>query len=710
MRGWTRPVLLRRSLRQVAFRCVAWTSLAVSPACLKQGPPISLHKVTDDDGGTPSSITTNPGAIDGGAADVGLGPVDPHALVGVNPSHGPWNGGQARMVLGNGFKTGLRIWFGATELASKDILPIDPSRAQVVVPPGPPGAADVKAQIGDDASTSRTLTGAYLYEDFYADPGTGPTSGGTIVHLLGQGTAWTAGTSVTIDDLPCTPVQILSPTELQCAAPPDTPGAKVVTVQTPDKVSVVRDAFTYADSANGFVGGLSGVALAAHLKVLVYDAFSGAPIRGAYVLAGNDVASGTSALSDGSGVVTFDSPGLGPARSVTIAAKCYQPTTFVDVTVDTVTAYLTPILSPACTPSGDPPTVGGRGIYLSTIAGELVWPLGGEFRSAAWSNVPTPSGPSEKQVAYVFRLSGDPSSPFSLPDPSSAARPDAMGTVGPTFRFNTTLGNITLYALAGLEDRTATPPRFTAYAMGVVRGVSAGLASTTDGVFIPIDIPLDHAVTIQTDGPTPGPRGPDRASFSLAVEVDKGGYAILPVGTQQSLLPIGQQFSFVGMPPLSGDLEGARYIASALAGTGPMLGAPLSQVGRFASTSETVSLDDFVPVPVLANPAFGAAWNGQQVAYSFAPSAEPVDLTVIDIQSGDGLVTWLVAAPGGSRTVTLPALGTAFPEGAIVPGSVSIFVYGARIGGFDYTKLGYRQLAPTGFDSYSLDVFPVHLQ
>jgi hypothetical protein len=678
-------------------------------ACLKQGPPISLQKVTDGDGGGSSIINTNPGVTDAGL-DMGLGPIDPHALVGVNPSHGPWNGGQARMVLGNGFRAGLRIWFGATELAATDILPIDPSRTQVVVPPGPPGAADVKAQIGDDASTARTLAGAYLYEDFYANPGTGPTSGGTIVRLLGQETTWGAGTTVTVDGLPCTSIQVASPTELTCAVPPDTPGAKSVTVSSADKVSVVRDAFTYADSNNGLVGGLSGATLAAHLQVLVHDAFSGAPIPGAFVLAGDDTTTGLTARSDSAGLARFDSPNLGPSRSVTVAAKCYQPTTFIDVPVDTVTVYLTPVLSPACTPSGDPPTVGGRGIYLSTIRGELVWPLGGEFRSTAWSNVPRPTGPSEKLVAYIFRLTGNPTSPFVLPAASNAARPDLVGTVGPTFRLDTTLGNLTLYALAGIENRSVTPPQFSAYAMGIVRGVSAAPGATTEDIFIPIDIPLDHAVVIQTQSPSPGPRGPDRASLSVAVEVEKSGYAVFPVGTQQWLLPLQQQVSFVGLPPLSQELAGARYIASALAGTGPTLTAPLSQVGRFASMTEAVVLDSFVPVPVLAQPAFGAAWNGRQVSYSFAPSPTPVDLTVLNIESGGGLVTWLVAAPGGSRTVTLPDLATAFPEGAVIAGSVSISVYGARIGGFDYSQTGYGQLQPSGFDAYSLDVFPVQLE
>ena len=85
------------------------------------------------------------------------------------------------------------------------------------------------------------LAGGYLYEDFYAAPAAGPTSGGTVVHFIGQGTAWAAGTTVTIDEKPCEPVAIVSPTELTCTSPANAPGAKSVAITTADKVSVVRD-------------------------------------------------------------------------------------------------------------------------------------------------------------------------------------------------------------------------------------------------------------------------------------------------------------------------------------------------------------------------------------------------------------------------------------------------------------------------------------
>ena len=214
-----------------------------------------------------------------------------------------------------------------------------------------------------------------------------------------------------------------------------------------------------------------------------------------------------------------------------------------------------------------------------------------------------------------------------MPDASEAVRPDIAGSVGFPFRLDTTLGNLTLYALAGIEDRSVSPPKFTPYAMGVVHGVSASPGETTNNVFIPIDIPLDHTVQVAATTPAPGSRGPDRAGFSVAVEVEKSGYAIVPAGAQSQVLPVNRALSFVGLPALSGALSGTRYIASATAGTGPLLAAPLSAVGAFASTSESIALATFVPLPLLDYPSFGGAWDGRRLSVSFAPTTTTVDIT-----------------------------------------------------------------------------------
>src|SRR3954470_21058600 len=132
-------------------RVLGLVPVVAMAACITERPPLSARRVPDDDAATAPPITVGPSAD----AATELGAIDPHALIGVDPSHGPFNGGQARVVRGNGFGNRLRVCFEAAEITSKDVIPIDPSRAQVVVPPGPAGRVDVKAQMGNDASTSR---------------------------------------------------------------------------------------------------------------------------------------------------------------------------------------------------------------------------------------------------------------------------------------------------------------------------------------------------------------------------------------------------------------------------------------------------------------------------------------------------------------------------------------------------------------------------
>src|SRR5689334_9495185 len=175
--------------------------LAQLAGCFSEGPPINLRPVNEGD------ASTRIGETPVGDAGVDLGSMDPHALIGVNPSHGPFNGGQARIVRGNGFGNGLRVWFGGHEVPPKDIIAVDPGRAQVIVPAGIAGPVAVKTQIANDLSTAREVSEAYLYEDFYGEPTTGGTAGGTLVHWFGQDTHWGPDTTVTIDDKPCEPVQ-----------------------------------------------------------------------------------------------------------------------------------------------------------------------------------------------------------------------------------------------------------------------------------------------------------------------------------------------------------------------------------------------------------------------------------------------------------------------------------------------------------------------
>lgn len=667
-------------------------------------------KITDlDDGGTGSFVLVDATGqpLD---ARIDLATTDPHAVLSVTPSHGRFSGGQQAVVRGNGFSSQARIWFGSAEVPSDQVVRASPTMLQAVIPPGDPGRVSVTVQNGDDASTARTLKEAYVVDPFYADPSAGPTSGGTRIVLHGKNTSWDAHTAILVGRQDCSNVDVVSPTEIHCAVPSHPTGSVSITVSSDiDGKVLVEDAFVYSDSDNGYKGGLSGSTLNGTLRVAVFDAYTGVPALGARVIAGDSLGSALQRTVGGSGVVVFTDLSLTGTRSVTVAKKCYEPMTFVDVPVDTVTVYLSPILSPACgADAGDIPPVGGRGTSVAEIRGQLVWTGGVEFKRADWTNVPAPKSPNEKRAAYVFAPSSDPVSVFHLPDPTTAVRPDAPGAPGYKFVRDVLPGNTILYALAGIENRNIYPPIFAAYAFGMVKGIATLPNQVTSDVFIPMDKSLDQAIALTVTPPVPGPRGPDRVVARVAVQLENGLYAIFPNAARTVPIATTIPYSFVGLPGLDGVLTKTAFVSSASATTGINNGVPLSIVGKYLTTdaSINIAIDGFVQVPVLTTPASSGRFDGTHLEFDTAPAGASIDLTVVRVAGSGGLVEWVVAVPGAKRQVILPdigSLGIGLPSGP-----VDIRITCAHIDPFNYANLLYRHLDSRGWNAYSQDVFHVH--
>lgn len=690
---------------------MALTWLAL-PSCIAVAPePIHLQTLEGTDGGGAGGSSGL--MLSDGGPPANLTPdagTDPHAVIGANPSHGPFTGGQVVMVTGKGFTSAARTWFGSTEVDETKAIAINPTSVQVVAPPGTAGPVNLTVQDGNDASTSRTLPGGFVYDALYAAPNSGPVPGGTVIEIIGQGTAWDATTVAKIDQNPCTTLAVDSPTQLTCTVPAGSPGSKTISVVTGSETILVLDAYTYEDSTNGFKGGLSGNPLAGQLKVLVFDNYSGDAIPGALVIVGSDIATALQATTDSTGVALVANPSLDAPQTVTIAADCHSLITFVAEPVNTVTAYLDPVLSPACASSGNPPPVGGQVGQLGEVAGELVWPLSGEFMKSGWLTVPSPIGPDQHQVAYVFTPSGNPTQAFQLPAESTAVTPSTPGTVGYRFTATDWPGNRSFYAIAGIQDDSKSPPEFFGYVMGAINGVPVLPGVVTSTVYISMTKTLNQALTMSVSPPAPGPQGPDRLDATVAVLLGPDGYALLPAGRQSPFLPVQGNLEFVGLPSLDTTLTGAQYVISASAVTGSAATAPMSVVSSIETdtASVVVDVDGFVSVPQLTTPAAGVDWDGMSLATTFPAGGVPPDITVYDIEAGGGLVHWTVAVPGGSQAVTLPDL-SGFPGEALPSGPLVIGVYGGKVLNFNYGQLLYSQLTSQGMTAYSLDYFDAHL-
>jgi hypothetical protein len=680
-------------------------------ACIAVAPH-GIQRQTDEgsggSGGDPYiDVDPDAAAPDGQTTELPSS-ADPHAVIGAVPSHGPFNGGQRVIVAGKGFASNVRVWFGEIEIDPQNLLPLGPASLQVTTPPGPTGPVTLSTQNGEDASTRRTLPSGFVYDAFYATPSNGPISGGNVIELHGQGTDWDANATVKIDQQACEPILLTSKTRLSCTTPKGTQGSKTISIASGGEVTHVLDGYTYEDSDNGYKGGLSGSPLAGQIKVLAYDNYTGDPIAGAHVIVGSGDAETLVAQTNASGVAFLSDPSLVDRRTVTVAAKCKSPISFVDVSVSTVTVYLDPILSTECGSNGDPPPVGGKPSNAGGITGELSWGLTGEFKRSPWTNVPSPISAMEHKVAYVFLASTDATAPFQLPNQTAAVTPETGGSTGYEFAITAQAGNRTLYVLAGIRDDSVSPARFTAYAMGLAKGISVKPGGQTSQIHVAMKFPLDGALTMTVDAPAPGPKGPDRLLATVSVALGAEGYAILPGGRKTPLLPMQGSLAFVGLPWLGDELAGATYCSNARAATGPSLTTPLSVVGRVLTntTAQPVHVAGFVGAPKLIAPAVNTKWDGRHLTTKFPPG--PIDLTVYTISSGNGLVQWTVAVPKGSHVIELPNLAN-FSDAGLPAGSITIGITGARIDGFSYNTLTYRDLRASGMNAYSIDYFNAHL-
>jgi hypothetical protein len=696
----------------IARRALTLTAL-LAASCLGRGEPLPLQGDPDDAGLAP--LGPPPTTF----VDASLDPVAPHSVLSVNPSNGPFKGGVRAIVRGTGFTSRTRVWFGDDEIPAADILPIDPSRLQIMVGAGEPGPVDVRVQNGTDAGTRATLRDGFVYDAFYAEPNLGPTSGGTLITLHGKDVDWAADTEVEIDREPCVVTavreQIDGTQELDCQTPPGTTGSKPVITRNADGTEhEVLQGFSYSNSDNGFRGGLSGNTLDSELQVLVLDNFTGMTVSDATVILGTGPDAQV-VTTDDQGILQL-SQDLGPTQTVTIVKECFNPVTFVDVPVDHVTAYLDPVLSPACIPPSDDPPLVPQGTFAvgATVEGELLWKGDREFDNEAWINVPPPLVETERRVAYLFETSGNPWRPFILPRASQAVTEEDATNQGFAFRTDASAGNLTLYALAGVEDQTREPPLFQAYAMGLVRGVATEPRGTTRDVFINMDNTLDQTLRFEVHGPSPTERGPDRLGVGVAVRIGNEGFAVLPGPRQSALLPATDGFAFAGLPPLVGSLAGTEYVASARARTGLLEDLPHSELSLVTATNsaEPVVLKNFVEVPQLIEPGSGSVWDGQTLHIAWAAGGPAIDLMVVDVISAGGLLAWRIVAPAPEadsheQSLTLPDLATLVPGTGVEPGTVQILINAARLDDFDYTDLSYGDISSARWTAFATDIFKV---
>jgi hypothetical protein len=211
-------------------------------------------------------------------------------LTSINPSSGLLAGGESVTIFGNRLGNVTDVKFGPTTATSFTV--VNSSTITAIVPPRPVGSVNVFATNSSGtnaASVVYTYSAVPLPVPTITDinPSTGPTSGGTLVNLVG--TNFTSATNVTFNGVAGTGISVISDTSIEITTPAGTAGAAVVVVTTPVGTGSTSNQFTYQGASGG---NLTIVARYPPDRTTFRDPFTNltsdaAPITGSYYLVFN---------------------------------------------------------------------------------------------------------------------------------------------------------------------------------------------------------------------------------------------------------------------------------------------------------------------------------------------------------------------------------------------------------------------------------------
>lgn len=653
-------------------------------------------------------------------ADTGpdVRPAPAPTVVGVQPGHGSFLGGTEVTVRGSNFTEGAVVRFGGNLVQPRYTTFVDRNRIRVRTPAGRAGEVDVEVEI---AGRVATLPNGYRYDSFYVDPPLGPTTGGARVSVHGLGTRFRDGMRVTFGGAPCTGLAVTGPELASCLTPEHPDGRVAVAVDNQDERLVIPDGYTYADSADGAGGGLSGGALVGSITVTVLDAMSGDPVPSAFVFLNDEPgAVPPSAGQTGPrGQVTLSPPTLRPPVTVTASGRCHTTTTIQSFDARNATLYLQPLMIPECASPGMPMGMPQRPVYPATISGELVWAGPNEFAPNAWANIPEPRE-GFRRVAYVWVSRPD----IFTPDPPAAAlaqqRDRVLELVDPTaggrgypFQLQARPAAVAVYALAGLESiappgSPSTAVRFVPWVMGVARSVLGAPRATIDHVVIDMNIPLDHETPLEVT-PLGGadPDAPDQ--FHASGFIDLGGEGVIPMPHATVTGLDGGAYRLSGLPAFNRNLADARLTVHARLASGTVTGPTPFQdtpspctglvLSGITSPDETVRVRGWLGIPQMTSPATGARLPADRTV-RVGVEGEAPDLMLFTMQWAGS--SWQHFAPGAERSFRYPDLSTLMglrdmPSGAFL----SLSLIGLRLPGFEFNRFTYTTIGPQYWSAYS---------
>lgn len=175
---------------------------------------------------------------------------DGEGVYSIDPAHGPEAGGTEIQILGSGFADEALALIARGGCGGLEV--VDSGEVRCIAHAFAPGLADVVIE-NPDGQHSAIPNPLYTYDllilpivarvlaaaegdppgTYSLEPAYGPTDGGALCQILGTG--FLDGDLVAFGALDATEVVIVSPTEITCTAPAQSPGQVIVSVRRPEE-------------------------------------------------------------------------------------------------------------------------------------------------------------------------------------------------------------------------------------------------------------------------------------------------------------------------------------------------------------------------------------------------------------------------------------------------------------------------------------------
>ena len=566
-------------------------------------------------------------------------------FVRIAPSSGSAATGFGATLMGSGLAPISSFFVGGTGVA---VIENRGTAADLVLPPGPPGTAPLRARVGT-LSLDTGLTVSWLrerrFDPFF--PQTGSAGGGSLVYLPGDGFS---ATCTLFFDSVAAPTQLLGTGLLAAIAPAHAPGKVRIEVRGCGERTELPGFFRYQEPAV-IPGGTSGGSLAGEMRVTVLELGSNDPIEGATVQIGVREGDALVAVTDATGRLTFIDSRLRGPQTVTAFAAGRSTESLVRVDARDVTLMLNPLPPPPCPDPTDPACAPPAAEPLGTLIGFLT--------GLGKLGVP-PVGLQPVAVISTTRLFAG----WVNPDPGIEAFRTAEGP----FTITTRVGDYAAIAVCGYGnlDRSVFIP----LRLGVTRGLSARPGGDPVRATIDCDIPLDRSLLIKLssapaiiEGLIPG-TFPAQFAAHLAFSFGPEGYfeGLPDARTTQAVIVAS------GLPALDGALQDVRIDirAGAYAATGTMP-ASVAYATGIASYDSMVIMPDLLGLPRFVVPSETATeLAGGYVEWELGATERRPDFYSISASAGNiEFSRWNIFVPGDQTSFTLadyPSFSAALGE------------------------------------------------